>query len=248
MTKRVALAGARGRLGSVIADVVRNTDGFELVLELGSADAPDGIREADLLVDATTIHASKALVSIAIEAGIPTLIATSGWDAAALADLDEHLRQRGADAPGVIVVPNFSLGSVLGSRLAATVAKFFAAVEIIEAHHDRKMDSPSGTAVRTAELLSQTRKQAGLPPFEAPFADQEARGQVRDGIPLHSLRLPGVVARQQVIFGGTGETLTIDHLTMSADSYRDGIALALKALPTSHGLTVGLDSLLGLDS
>lgn len=247
MTTRVAIAGAAGRLGHVIAEVVRESPGFELVAELGSANPPERMLEAEVLVDATNLDASKRLVAYAVEHGLPALVATSGWDEGRLRRLETTLAGLGPEAPGVIVVPNFSLGSVLGTRLAATAARFFDAVEVIEAHHAGKADSPSGTAVRTAERIAAARAAAGLGAPAAANAEQEARGELIAGVPVHSLRLPGVVARQQVVFGGIGETLAIDHTTLSADSYRAGIRLALQALPEARGLTVGLDALLGLE-
>ena len=156
------------------------------------------------------------------------------------------MRSRLQELPelGAIVVPNFSLGSVLATRLAAIAAPYFDAIEIIETHHAGKTDSPSGTAVRTAELIAEARAERG--PVDAPYADQRARGQQVASVPVHSLRMAGVLAEQQVIFGGVGETLRIGHQTVSDASYEAGIMLALRALPEARGLTVGLDALLGL--
>jgi 4-hydroxy-tetrahydrodipicolinate reductase len=146
----------------------------------------------------------------------------------------------------VIVVPNFSLGSVLGTALAQFAAPYFDSVEIVEAHHAGKVDSPSGTAVRTAELIVAARAVEGRVDLDAPFADQTARGELIAGVPVHSLRLQGVIARQEVRFGGAGEVLTITHDTHSPDSYRAGIRAALEAIGGSSGLVVGLDRILGI--
>ena len=142
----------------------------------------------------------------------------------------------------VLIVPNFSLGSVLATRFAEQAARWFDSAEIIEAHHAGKSDSPSGTAVRTAERMAAARGDLG--PVSAPHVDQRARGQQVAAIPVHSLRLDGVVARQDVLFGGPGELLTIRHDTTSPVAYQAGILLALRALPGVQGVQVGLESLL----
>lgn len=241
MSVRVAVAGATGRLGTLVCQVVEETPGFELVARLRSTSAPEEGANADVVVDVSHPDASAGIVERALERGQQVIIGTSGWSA----DRLDMLRERLAGLPnaGVIVVPNFSLGSVLGTALARIAAPHFDAVEIIEAHHPHKVDSPSGTAVRTAELMAEAR--AGRP-TEAPFAEQPARGQLVAGIPVHSLRLAGVVAKQEVRFGGPGEVLSITHDTHSNEAYRAGIHAALEAAPTATGLTVGLDALLGI--
>jgi 4-hydroxy-tetrahydrodipicolinate reductase len=145
---------------------------------------------------------------------------------------------------GVVVIPNFALGSVVATHLAAIAARYFESIEIVEAHHAAKVDSPSGTAVRTAELIGHAR--ADLGPVVAPHTDQRARGQQVASVPIHSLRLQGVVARQEVHLGGTGEVVTITHDTLSPSAYEAGILLGLRAAAQTSGLVVGLDSLLGL--
>jgi 4-hydroxy-tetrahydrodipicolinate reductase len=203
-------------------------------------DAMDG---ADLVLDLTLPAVSPDVVAAAIQRGIPAVVGTSGWTAERLG----RLRTQLGDDPqlGVIVVPNFSLGSVLATRLAAIAAPWFDSIEVIEAHHAGKSDSPSGTAIRTAELMAEARAEQG--PVAAPHADQRARGQQVGSIPVHSLRMDGVLAEQQVIFGGLGETLRVSHQTVSDASYEGGILLALRALPEARGLIVGLDVLLGID-
>ena len=177
-----------------------------------------------------------------LDAGRNVVVGTSGWSAARLAPLGARLR----DLPdlGVIVVPNFSLGSALGTAFAATAAKYFDSIEIIEAHAASKIDSPSGTAVRTAELIALAREERG--PVAAPHTDQRARGQQVAGVAVHSLRLDGIVAKQSVVLGGAGETLTITHDTTDSRAYAAGILHALRSAPAARGLTVGLDRLLGL--
>lgn len=243
MQTRVAVAGAAGRLGRVICDVIEEHEDFILTERLGRSSSEDAYANADVLIDVTTPEASPAIVEAAIARGQRVIVGTSGWDQDNLRALSGWVES--SKEASVIVVPNFSLGSVIGSALAAITAPYFDAVEIIEAHHPKKIDSPSGTAVHTAEAIARAR---GGEPTDAPFADQEARGQVVAGIPVHSLRLQGVVAKQEVRFGGTGETLTITHDTQSSDAYRGGIRAALDAIRSHEGLTVGLQRILGIDT
>ncbi len=241
MAFTVAVVGASGRLGSVIARVVEATPGVELVAALTSADALDAAFAADVVVDATHPAVSPEIVGAAVEHGRRVLVGTSGWSEERLA----VLRRQVASNPGsgAVVIPNFSLGSALATGFATIAARYFDAAEIIEAHHAGKVDSPSGTAVRTAELMAAQAPR----PFSAPHADQRARGQQIGGIPIHSLRLDGIVAKQQVLFGGTGETLTITHDTTSNAAYEAGIRAALlRVAETSGEVVVGLDAVLGL--
>lgn len=241
MKTRVAIAGASGRLGTLIGEVVASHPEFELTEQLGRNSTPVAWANADVLVDVTTPESSPSIVWDAIGRGQKVIVGTSGWSEARLQDLSGRIRE----TPGasVIVVPNFSLGSVLGSVLATIAAPYFDAVEIIESHHPQKIDSPSGTAVRTAERIAEARNGRAV---AAPFHEQEARGQLVAGIPVHSLRLAGVIATQEVRFGGVGETLTITHDTKSSDSYRAGVRAALEAIRDHEGLTVGLESILGV--
>lgn len=239
----VAVAGARGRLGSLVCEVIEDHPGFVLGAQLSSASGPDAGADAAVLVDVSHPDASPEIVERALRRGQRVIVGTSGWSAERL----ESLRALVAELPGsaAIVVPNFSLGSVIGTVLARVAAPYFDSVEIVEAHHPRKVDSPSGTAVRTAELIAEAREGRSL---DAPFAEQPARGQLVAGIPVHSLRLAGVIARQEVRFGGSGEVLTITHDTHSGDSYRAGIRAALEAIGSTSGLTVGLDRVLGISA
>jgi len=236
----VALAGGSGKLGRIIRTVIDETPGFDVASVLGSASAPSEIDGADLVVDATNLEASEKIVREAIARGIPTLVATSGWSAEKVADIAPL-----AEAAGVAVVfiPNFSLGSVIGSQIAAQAARFFAFAEIVESHRDTKIDSPSGTAVRTAELIAASKAEA----VEAPHADQAARGELIAGVPVHSLRRPGVIAQQQVVLSGPGESLTIQHDTADPQAaYAPGIRLALAGAHSASGVIVGLEHFLEL--
>lgn len=242
MTTRVAIIGASGRMGTLIDELIGELDDFEVVARLRSTDSLDGMIGADVAVDVTVPAVSQSVVEFAVEHGIPTLVGTSGWSI----DRIKLITKRVAETPGlgVIIIPNFSIGSVLATSFAATAARFFESIEIVEAHHASKVDSPSGTAVRTAELIGQARLELG--PVIAPHADQRARGQQVSSVPIHSLRMEGVVAKQDVIFGGTGETLTISHETLSPSSYRAGIILALRAILATNGVVVGLDQLVSI--
>lgn len=240
MTTRVALVGASGKLGGVIAGVIRAEEGFELVAELGSRDGLDRLAEADLVVDATAPEVSPVVLRRAVALRKNALVATSGWSAA---DVDGVRAEVDAAGVGVLFVPNFSLGSVLGTALATIAGRFFDSIEIVETHRGTKVDSPSGTAVRTAELIRAARGSE----VEAPFSEQPARGQTVAGIPVHSLRRPGVIARQESFFSGPGETLSIVHDTVDpAAAYAPGIRLALSRVGALRGVTVGLDAFIDL--
>ena len=238
MSLSVAVSGATGRLGHLIADLVERDDHFTLHAAMDSSTPDEAMSGADILIDVTRIDVSERLVDEALRRGLQVVVGTSGWDRDRLAALESRIPA----SRGVIVVPNFSLGSVLATVLAETAAPYFDAVEIIEAHHEGKVDSPSGTAVRTAERIAAAAGHA----FEAPYAEQEARGRVVDGVPVHALRLRGVVAEQRVLFGGEGELLEVRHETLSSTSYLAGVRAALLAAPEARGLTVGLDRVLGI--
>jgi len=242
MTTKVAVVGATGTMGRLVSRLVNDSEDFELVASLASKDPLSDMLGADVVVDVTLPAVSQGVVDFAVANGLNVLVGTSGWSADRIISL-EHLL---ADVPGVgvVIVPNFSLGSVLATSFAAMAARFYDSIEIIEAHKSSKIDSPSGTAVRTAELIGKAR--ASIGPVIAPHADQRARGQQVASVPIHSLRMQGVVAKQDVVFGGTGETLTLSHVTMSETSYEAGILLALKAARGAEGVTVGLDKLIDI--
>lgn len=236
----VALAGASGKLGRIIHSVIDETPGFEVTRVLGSASEPAEIAGAELVVDATNIEASEKIVREAIARGIPTLVATSGWSAEKVAEITPLAQAAGV---AVVFIPNFSLGSVIGSRIAAQAARFFDFAEVVEAHRDTKIDSPSGTAVRTAELIAAAKDE----PVRAPHAEQPARGELVSGVPVHSLRRPGVVAQQQVVLSGPGESLTIQHDTADPQAaYAPGIRRALEGARDASGVVVGLENFLEL--
>lgn len=247
MVTPVAVVGATGRLGGLVAAVVEELPGFELVASLSSKDGaheagPSVFHGAGIVVDVTVPALSPAIVANALESGANVLVGTSGWSADRLAKLRSSLDAR--PEQGALVVPNFSIGSVLGTHLATIAAPWFPAIEIVETHHAGKIDSPSGTAVRTAELISDARRAVG--PVDAPHVDQRARGQQVASVPIHSLRLPGVKAVQDVVLSGPGETLTIRHDTNDDVAYAPGIRAALAAVGDLRGLSVGLGTVLGI--
>lgn len=235
---KIAVVGASGRLGSVAVRLIEQSEDLKLHAALRSTDSLDAIAGADVVFDATKYEVSRAVVEHAQQLKIPAVIATSGWSAANIDGL-------GTVHSPVLIVPNFSLGSVLGTVLAEIAAPYFDTVEIVETHHAGKIDSPSGTAVRTAERVAEARRSTGMEGV-VPGAGQEARGQLIAGIPVHSLRQIGVLAEQRVEMGRSGESLRIEHVTTSNDSYADGILLALRKASTLNGTVVGLDALLDL--
>ena len=242
MSTKVAVIGASGRLGRLICRLIDESDEFEVAVRLGSGSDLAEMAGADVAVDVTLPGASAAVVDSALAQGLNVVVGTSGWSASRITSLESRLQQY--PDRGVLIIPNFSLGSMLATRFATMAARFFDSVEIVEAHHASKLDSPSGTAVRTAELMQAARSDLG--PVVSPHNDQRARGQRVAGIPIHSLRLTGVSARQDVVLAGEGELLTISHETLSPSSYEAGIMIALRAARTARGLTVGLDALVDL--
>jgi 4-hydroxy-tetrahydrodipicolinate reductase len=242
MTTRVALVGASGKLGRIIGTVIDQLDGFEIGAVLGSASSMSELDGADLVVDASTPGSSVEVVRAAIKRGSNLLVGTSGWSAERIAQIRPLVDAAGT---GALFVPNFSLGSVLGTAIAALAAPFFGSVEIVEAHQHTKIDSPSGTAVRTAELIAAARFEQG--PVDAPHVDQRARGQQVASVPVHSLRRPGVIAKQEVILSGPGESLSIVHDTVQpAAAYAPGIRLALPYARDLRGVVVGLENVIDL--
>jgi 4-hydroxy-tetrahydrodipicolinate reductase len=240
MTTKVAVVGATGRLGQLASRIIDSTDDLEVVARLNSKSELSEMLGADVALDVTVPAASQGVVEYAVANGINVLVGSSGWSSERIVSLERTIT--GNLAVGVIIVPNFSIGSVLATSFAVMAAKFYDSIEIIEAHHATKIDSPSGTAVRTAELIGNARVSLG--PVIAPHADQRARGQQVSSVPIHSLRMQGIVAKQDVLFGGNGEVLTVSHETLSPSAYEKGLLLALRATPGARGVTVGLDKLI----
>ena len=250
MTEQLAVAvlGAGGRMGAEAVKAVDAAEDLKLVAALGRSDSLQTLVEAraDIVVDLTTPDSTEENVRFAVEHGMHAVVGTTGWDEGkrhALAALLEENPQI-----GVLIAPNFALGSVLASAFAAKASRYFESVEIIELHHPDKVDAPSGTAVRTAQLVSAARAQAGVP--ASPDATTKslvgARGADVDGVKVHSVRLRGLVAHQEVLLGGPGEQLTIRHDSFDRVSFMPGVLLAVRQVGSRPGLTVGLEHLLDL--
>jgi 4-hydroxy-tetrahydrodipicolinate reductase len=249
---RVGVLGARGKVGREVCRAVRDADDLELVAEVDTGpedDALDDLVERDVQAVVDFTHPDVVMESLehCVRHGIHAVVGTTGFDEERL----DRLRGWLADAPGtgVLVAPNFSIGAVLMMRFAAEAAAFYESVEIVELHHPDKADAPSGTARRTAELVAAARRRAGLGPVPdaTSTALDGARGAEVEGIHVHGLRVRGLVAHQEVLLGGAGETLTIRHDSMDRVSFTPGVLLALRQVADRPGLTVGLEGLLGLD-
>ena len=245
---KVGVLGARGRMGSRVRAAVTAADGMTVAAEVDEGDAREPLTGCDVVVDFT--HPSVVLGNLrwCVEHGLDTVVGTSGFDETRLAQVRGWLP--GPPTPRVLIVPNFSIGAVLMMRFATQAARFFPSAEIIELHHAGKADAPSGTATATATLIAAGRKAAGLgpPPDATVSAVEGARGAVRDGIHVHSVRQAGLLAHQEVLFGAPGEALTIRHDSLDRESFLPGVLLGIKGIGTlPPGLTVGLDPLLGLD-
>lgn len=234
----VAILGASGRMGVLTRELVDADANLKLHAALDSRSKPEQMLGADVVVDFTLPDVSEKLVQFAIANDLKILVGTSGWSEAKLAGLGAQLTAH--PKAGVLVIPNFSVGSMLLQRFAAEAAKHFDSVEIIEAHHAGKVDSPSGTAIATAEKIAQARGNTPL----VPGTGQPARGEIHSGVPIHSLRQPGAAARQDVIFGGSSEQLTLTHDVSSSRAYSLGILRSIEFIAKSTGLNVGLDSVL----
>jgi 4-hydroxy-tetrahydrodipicolinate reductase len=244
---RVAVLGANGRMGTAAVKAVDKAEDMELIAALGRGGNLEVIVDegADVVIDLTVPDATEANVRFAVEHSIHAVVGTSGWDAARLAKLEALLTMH--PDTGVLIAPNFALGSVLATRFAAQAAKYFESVEIVELHHPRKVDAPSGTAIRTAQLVAAAR--AGMPaaPDATTSAMDGARGANVDGVPVHSVRLAGLVAHQEVLLGSDGEQLTIRHDSFNHGSFMPGVLLGVRSVGSHPGLTVGLDGYLNLD-
>ena len=246
---KVGVLGARGRMGSQVCQAVAGADGMGIAAEVDEGDPRDTLTGCDVVVDFTHPGAVMENLRWCVGKGLDTIVGTSGFDESRLAQVREWL----AAAPGVrvLVVPNFSVGAVLMMRFAQQAARFFTSAEVIELHHAAKADAPSGTASRTAAMIAEARAAAGLgePPDATVSAVEGARGSaLGGGVHVHSIRLAGLVAHQEVLSGAPGEVLTIRHDSMDRVSFMPGVLRAIRGIADlPAGLTVGLDSLLGLD-
>jgi 4-hydroxy-tetrahydrodipicolinate reductase len=248
VTVRVGVLGAKGRMGSTACEAVRGAADLELVAEVDVGDSLDALTEgrAQVAVDFTHPDAVMANLRWCIEHGVNAVVGTTGFDAARFDELRGWLAA--APSVGVAVVPNFGIGAVLMMAFAEKAARYYESAEIIELHHPRKADAPSGTARHTAARIAAARRDACLDamPDATSSALDGARGADVDGVPVHAVRLAGLVAHQEVLFGGHGETLTIRHDSLDRVSFMPGLLLTVRAIVARPGLTVGLESFLGL--
>jgi len=244
---RVGVLGARGRMGLEVCKAVDAADDLELVAMIDQGDwlfnASDA--GAQVLVDFTTPDVVMDNLHWAVDQGINMVVGTTGFTDQRLDRVRHWLSHK--PGVGVIIAPNFGLGAVLMMQFAAKAARYFDSVEIIELHHPRKLDAPSGTATHTARLIAAARADAQRGPMPDATKEEQtgARGTDVDGVRIHSVRAAGLVAHQEVVFGTAGETLTIRHDSLDRTSFMPGVLLAVRSVPDRPGLTVGIDALLG---
>ncbi|MDT0425846.1 4-hydroxy-tetrahydrodipicolinate reductase [Streptomyces evansiae] len=245
---RVAVIGARGRIGSEAVRAVEAADDLELVAATGREDPLTALTDAgaQVAVELTRPDAVMDNLAFCLDHGIHAVVGTTGWTEERLT----RVRDRLAKTPGtgVLIAPNFSLGAVLTMKFAQVAAPYFESVEVIELHHPKKADAPSGTAARTAQLIAEAREAAGSAPMPdaTETALDGARGASVDGVPVHSVRLRGLLAHQEVLLGAEGETLTIRHDSLHHSSFMPGILLGVRRVVETPGLTFGLEHFLDL--
>jgi 4-hydroxy-tetrahydrodipicolinate reductase len=240
---KVGVLGARGRMGSEVVTAITDAPDLELVAALDLGDSLDALLSngAQVVVDFTTPDSVMANLEFLITHNINAVIGTTGFDDARIAKITSLLA---SSKSGVLIAPNFAIGAVLMMEFATKAAKYFESAEIIELHHPNKVDAPSGTAARTAELMSKARKEAGLAPMpDATSTSLDgARGATVGDIPVHSVRLRGLVAHQEVLLGGVGETLSIRHDSIDRVGFMPGVLLGVRQVISHPGLTFGLEN------
>ena len=245
---KVGVLGARGRMGRTVCETVESAPDTDLGAQVDFGDSLEELAGSDVVVDFTHVAAVMDNLRWCIEHDLNVIVGTSGFADDRIAEVLAWLAA-GSVASRVLIAPNFSVGAVLMMRFAAQAARFFESAEIIELHHANKMDAPSGTALRTASLIGAARSAAGL--GASPDATKQelpgARGATVDDVHVHSVRVSGLVAHQEVLLGGHGETLTIRHDSLDRESFMPGVLVAVRGIGRlPAGLTVGLDGLLGL--
>lgn len=243
---RVAVLGAKGKVGATMVAAVRSADDLTLSAEVDAGDALSLLTDSgtEVIIDFTHPDVVMDNLKFLIDNGIHAVVGTTGFTEERLAQVRSWL----AAKPGVavLIAPNFAIGAVLSMHFAVQAAKFFESVEVIELHHPQKADAPSGTASRTAELIADARN--GMPP--SPDATSTGRAGARgadvDGVRVHSIRMTGMVAHQEVLFGTMGETLSIRHDSYDRTSFVPGVLLAVRKVAQLSGLTIGIEPLLDL--
>lgn len=240
---KVGVLGARGRMGAEVVKAVTDATDLELVAALDLGDSLETLKSAgaQVVVDFTTPDSVMANLEYLANNGIHAVVGTTGFDAARIATLEKLIAAN--PSVGILIAPNFAIGAVLMMEFATKAAKYFESAEIIELHHPNKVDAPSGTAARTAELMSKARKEAGLEamPDATSTSLDGARGATVGDIPVHSVRLRGLIAHQEVLLGGLGETLTIRHDSLDRAGFMPGVLLGVRSVISKPGLTFGLE-------
>jgi 4-hydroxy-tetrahydrodipicolinate reductase len=259
MSVKIVIAGPRGRMGSEAINMVLEEPNFELVgcidrVENGIPSlAEKGIpvyknpeeafysSDVDVFIDLSVAEASYNHIMMALQKKIRCVVGTTGFSANQLKEINQVASE---NKTGCIIAPNFAIGAILMMHFSKIAAKYFPDIEIIEKHHDKKVDAPSGTAIKTAELIKTVRENKKQGNHEEVEILKGARGAEDDGIHIHSLRLPGLVAHQEVIFGGEGQILTIKHDSMNRKSFMEGIKLSVKQVLRLEGFVYGLENVL----
>lgn len=249
---RVSVVGAKGRMGSHVVDAVNGAEDMELALALDAGDDLKNIAPAntDVVVEFTVPSVSLGNVLTLIAQGVDVVVGTTGWTDEKLAQVREAIANGPRpDSQKVFIAPNFAISAVLADYFATKAAKYFESAEVIELHHPNKVDAPSGTAIHTAHGIAEARKAAGLGDVpDNTETDGGSRGQVIDGIHVHAVRLRGLNAHEEVLFGNAGEQLTIRADSFDRGSFMPGVLLAVRKLASDAptGLTIGLDNFLDL--
>lgn len=248
MTINVAVLGAKGRMGAETVKAISAATDLQLVAEIDLGDSLEQLTTsgAQVVVDFTHPDAVMKNLEFAINNGIHVVVGTTGFDDAKLNLVKSWLEKN--PKVGAVIAPNFGLGAVLMMQFAAKAARYFESVEIVELHHPDKADAPSGTASRTADLITQARKSASRPamPDKTSSGLQGARGAKVGDVPIHSVRLRGLVAHQEVLLGDQGETLSIRHDSIDRTGFMPGVLLAVREVVKTPGLTFGLEHLMDL--
>jgi 4-hydroxy-tetrahydrodipicolinate reductase len=244
---RVAVAGARGRMGQEVVKMLGQDPDLHYAGELDTRKDDDAVRRQfeelrpDVLVDFTTPHTVYRHMELCLQHGVRPVVGTTGLSPEQM----EDLKQRYQEAElGAIIAPNFAIGAILCMKFAAMAAKYMPHVEIIELHHDNKLDAPSGTALKTAEMIAAVRKEMKQGHPQEAETIPGARGAEYHGFRIHSVRLPGMVAHQEVLFGATGQTLSIRHDSINRESFMPGVNMAIKAVMNINQLIYGLEHLI----
>jgi 4-hydroxy-tetrahydrodipicolinate reductase len=240
---RVGVLGARGRMGAEVVKAVTNSSDLELVAQLDLGDSLEQLmtNKVQVVVDFTTPDSVMKNLDFLISNEIHAVVGTTGFDQGRIDSINSQLAKH--PKVGVLIAPNFAIGAVLMMEFAAKAARYFESAEIVEMHHPAKVDAPSGTAARTAELMTEARKESAMKPM--PDATKQsldgARGSKVGDIPIHSIRAQGLVAHQEVLFGGVGETLIIRHDSLDRAGFMPGVLLGIRGVVKNPGLTHGLD-------